>query len=68
MSVRTHSRTHPATTGADGTRLPWWALVLPVPAFALLLALILNPSDAHAATGEPVIAHLVEQIRTLLVR
>ncbi|MFD8913973.1 hypothetical protein [Streptomyces sp. NPDC059575] len=72
MSVRTHPRPHPqphpATTGDTGTRLPWWALTLPVLAFTTLLALILNPSEAHAATGEPVIAHLVEQIRVLLVR
>ncbi|MEW2132477.1 hypothetical protein [Streptomyces sp. NPDC005435] len=68
MSVRTHPRTHPATTGVDGTRLPWWALALPVLAFTALLALILNPSEAHAATDAPMLAHLIEQIRALLVR
>ncbi|MEU9403391.1 hypothetical protein [Streptomyces sp. NPDC048242] len=68
MSVRTHPRPHPATTGGTGTRLPWWALALPVLAFTILLALMLNPSEAHAATGEPVLAHLIERIRALLVR
>jgi hypothetical protein len=37
-------------------------------AFTALLALILNPSDAHAATGGPAIAHLLERVQQLTVR
>ncbi|MEV6181595.1 hypothetical protein [Streptomyces sp. NPDC052015] len=68
MSAPTHTRPHPATPGGVGTRLPWWALALPTLAFVTLLALILHPSDAHAATGDPAIAHLVERVRDLLSR
>ncbi|MFF4712012.1 hypothetical protein ACFY2V_11445 [Streptomyces eurythermus] len=68
MPARTHSRPHPATTGGAGTRLPWWALALPVLAFVALLALILNPSDAHAAGGEPAIARLLERVQQLVAR
>ncbi|MER7476799.1 hypothetical protein ABTX60_03915 [Streptomyces sp. NPDC126510] len=68
MSAPTHTRPHPATRAGAAGRLPWWALALPVLAFAALLALILNPSDAHAAAGEPVISHLFERIQQLTAR
>jgi hypothetical protein len=68
MSAPTHTRPHPVATGGVGTRLPWWALALPTLAFVALLALILNPSDAHAAAGDPAITHLVERVRQLLAR
>ncbi|OLZ66030.1 hypothetical protein AV521_30120 [Streptomyces sp. IMTB 2501] len=68
MSARTHSRPHPATTGGVDIRLPWWALALPALAFIALLVLILNPSDAHAASGDPAITHLVERAQQLLAR
>ncbi|GAA2250471.1 MULTISPECIES: hypothetical protein [Streptomyces] len=68
MSAPTHIRPHPATRAGAAGRLPWWALALPVLAFAALLTLILNPSDAHAATGEPVISHLFERIQQLTAR
>ncbi|MFB7509190.1 hypothetical protein [Streptomyces broussonetiae] len=68
MSARTHSRPHPATTGGVDIRLPWWALALPALAFLALLLLILNPSDAHAASGDPAITHLFERAQQLLVR
>ncbi|MBJ6638112.1 hypothetical protein H4K36_09735 [Streptomyces sp. DHE7-1] len=68
MPVRTHTRPHPATTGGVGIRLPWWALALPVLAFAVLLALILNPSQAHAAGGDPAITQLLERAQQLLAR
>jgi hypothetical protein len=48
--------------------LPWWALALPTLAFAALLTLILNPSEAHAAAGDPVIARLLERAQQLLTR
>lgn len=66
MSARTHTRLHPATTGGVEIRLPWWALALPALAFVTLLLLILNPSDAHAATGDPAVTHLVERVQQLI--
>ncbi|WP_181796612.1 hypothetical protein [Streptomyces sp. WELS2] len=68
MPARTPSRPHPATTGGAGTRLPWWALALPALAFVALLALILNPSDAQAAGGDPAIARLLERVQRLVTR
>ncbi|MFH8803143.1 hypothetical protein ACH4F6_26665 [Streptomyces sp. NPDC017936] len=67
MPAPTHTRPHPVATGGV-TRLPWWALALPTLAFVTLLALILNPSDAHAAADDPMITHLVERVRDLLAR
>jgi hypothetical protein len=68
MSAPTHTRPHPATTGGVGARLPWWALALPTLAFITLLVLILNPSDAHAASGDPAVTHLLEQVRHLVAQ
>ncbi|GJF22352.1 MULTISPECIES: hypothetical protein [Streptomyces] len=68
MSAPTHTRTHPATRGRAEMRLPWWALALPALAFVTLLLLMLNPSDAHAAGGEPAIAHLLERVQHLTAR
>ncbi|MGQ4380619.1 hypothetical protein ACN6K9_004212 [Streptomyces sp. SAS_267] len=63
MSAPTHTRPHPATTGRVDIRLPWWALALPTLAFITLLLMILNPADAHAATGDPAITHLFERVQ-----
>ncbi|MFJ4540441.1 hypothetical protein ACIP39_31500 [Streptomyces tibetensis] len=68
MSAPTHTRPHPAHRAGAAGGLPWWALALPVLAFSALLALILNPSDAHAAAGEPVITHLFERLQQLTAR
>ncbi|MET8945539.1 hypothetical protein ABZX30_18605 [Streptomyces sp. NPDC004542] len=68
MPARTHTRTHPATTGGVDIRLPWWALALPALAFVSLLMLILNPSDAQAATGDPALTHLFERVQELVTR
>ncbi|MGW1724018.1 hypothetical protein ACWCQK_13930 [Streptomyces sp. NPDC002306] len=68
MSAPTHPRPHPATTGRADIRLPWWALALPALAFVALLALIGNPSDAQAATGDPAITHLLERVQELFAR
>ena len=61
---------HAAPPGDPGRRrrVPWWALALPALAFAALLALILNPSDAHAATGDPAITQLFERVQQLMAR
>ncbi|MEV7994363.1 hypothetical protein AB0O67_21275 [Streptomyces sp. NPDC086077] len=68
MSASTHTRPRPATTGRADIRLPWWALALPTLAFVALLTLILNPAEAHAASGEPTISHLVERAHQLISR
>ncbi|NEE05838.1 hypothetical protein G3M58_05255 [Streptomyces sp. SID7499] len=68
MSAPTHTRPHPASRAGAAGRLPWWALALPVLAFTALLALILNPSDAHAATGDPVITRLFAHAQQLMTR
>ncbi|GGL82527.1 hypothetical protein GCM10010129_27870 [Streptomyces fumigatiscleroticus] len=68
MSARTHTRPHPATTGGVDIRLPWWALLLPALAFVALLTLILNPSHAQAATGDPALTHLLERVQQLVSR
>ncbi|MBV1946011.1 hypothetical protein [Streptomyces sp. BV129] len=63
MPVPAHTRPHPAPVA---TRLPWWALALPTLAFVALLMLIMNPSDAHAASGDPALAQVVERARQLV--
>ncbi|KES04443.1 hypothetical protein BU52_24855 [Streptomyces toyocaensis] len=68
MPAHTHTRPRPAPRGGADTRLPWWAVALPTLAFVALLTLVLNPSDAHAAAGEPGIAHLVERAQQLMGR
>ncbi|WP_329215944.1 hypothetical protein OG352_09460 [Streptomyces sp. NBC_01485] len=68
MSAPTHTRPQSATSGGVGTRLPWWALALPTLAFITLFVLILNPADAHAATGDPAITQLVERVQQLIAR
>ncbi|MET9850586.1 hypothetical protein ACFZC6_11525 [Streptomyces ossamyceticus] len=68
MSARTHTRPHPAAPAPAGgmdIRLPWWALALPALGFVTLLLLILNPADAHAASGDPLVAHVFERIQRL---
>jgi hypothetical protein len=67
-SARQHS---PPVAGR--TRLPWWAAALPVLAFALLLTLLLDGSEAGAAQrqagsagGEVIAAVLVRVAQVLL--
>ncbi|WP_320781283.1 hypothetical protein [Streptomyces sp. CRN 30] len=66
--TQTRPRPRPLPRGGVDIRLPWWALVLPILAFVLLLALIINPSEAHAATADPALTHLLEQLRHLFGR
>lgn len=67
MSARSQTLHHPSTTGGVQTRLPWWALALPTLAFIVLLALMLNPTHAQAAS-DPAITHLFERIQQLMAR
>jgi hypothetical protein len=68
MSADTRTRHHPAPRGGVGIRLPWWALALPMIGFVSLLVLILNPSDAQAATGDPAFTHFIERLQQLVIR
>jgi anti-sigma-K factor RskA len=68
MPAPTRTRPHPATRAGADSRLPWWALALPTLAFAALLVLILNPSDAQATTGDPLITQLFEWVQQLISR
>ncbi|MCX3063970.1 hypothetical protein [Streptomyces beihaiensis] len=68
MPATTHAKPHPAATGGARARLPWWAVALPAVAFVVLLALLLNPADAHASAGDPHLVHLMERARELLRR
>ncbi|MGV9282445.1 hypothetical protein [Streptomyces sp. NPDC003730] len=68
MSAPTYTRPPQATRGGVDIRLPWWALALPVLAFAALLLLLLNPADAHAAAEQPAIAQLLERMEQLTRR
>ncbi|MEV6757901.1 hypothetical protein [Streptomyces sp. NPDC051214] len=66
MSARAHTRRHPGAPKDSASveiQLPWWAIALPAIAFAALLLLILNPADAHAASGDPVVTHVLERIQ-----
>jgi hypothetical protein len=68
MSAHIPTRPHPAPRGGVDIRLPWWALALPTLAFIVLLALVLNPTDAHAASGDPAVAQLLERVQQLISR
>ncbi|MFF2778059.1 hypothetical protein ACFVU3_24470 [Streptomyces sp. NPDC058052] len=57
--TRTGERTTPA--GVD-TRLPWWALALPVAAFTALLLLVTGPGEAAATSGDAGIGRVVQLI------
>ena len=68
MPAPTHPRPRPAHPGGVDIRLPWWALALPALAFVTLLALILDPSNAHAASGDPAVTQLLQRAQELLAR
>lgn len=66
MSARTPTRTATPADGGMDVRLPWWAVALPVLAFAALLLLLAGPSDAQAASGSGSFAHILELLRQVL--
>ncbi|GES34452.1 hypothetical protein AB0G60_33280 [Streptomyces angustmyceticus] len=48
------------------TRLPWWALTLPVLSFALLLALVASPAEARAVSVPQGLGPLLELLAALV--
>ncbi|WP_455355780.1 hypothetical protein [Streptomyces sp. SYSU K217416] len=68
MSARTQTRSIAPARGGVEARLPWWAVLLPAIAFAVLLLLIVGPGEAHAAGGEPGVAELLERIQQTLAK
>ncbi|MEU3692927.1 hypothetical protein [Streptomyces narbonensis] len=65
MSARTDTSTRPLPTRVD-TRLPWWALALPVAAFAALLLLIAGPGGAQATAGDQGVGRVLQQLQQTL--
>ncbi|EDY45436.1 hypothetical protein [Streptomyces sp. SPB074] len=66
MSTQVHSRGEPTSSAPAQSRLPWWALVLPTLAFLVLLALVAQPAQAHAAVTAPGLAGLLDRFGALL--
>ncbi|MGW6455809.1 hypothetical protein ACWF94_07745 [Streptomyces sp. NPDC055078] len=61
-----HTPTPSRTDGRVDVRLPWWALALPMLAFAALLVLIVDPAQAQAAGTDPAVGGLLEYLKILL--
>lgn len=68
MPAHTHTRSHANAPGSVDTRLSWWALALPMIAFVVLLLLIADPAQAHAADGDPSVGQLLGRIQQTLSR
>lgn len=69
MAVRTHTtRSTREAPGGVEVRLPWWAVVLPAVAFAALLLMVVEPGQAHAATGDPAIGRMLGRVLGLVTR
>ncbi|MEU5220520.1 hypothetical protein AB0G79_30560 [Streptomyces sp. NPDC020807] len=66
MSARSQLSTRPLPA-AVGTRLPWWALALPVAAFLVLLFLLVSgPGGAQATAGDLGVDRVLDQLRQTL--
>jgi hypothetical protein len=68
MPAHAHTRSHVKATGSVDTRLPWWALALPMLAFVVLLLVIVDPAQAHAAGGDPAVGQFLDRIQQTLSR
>ncbi|MFJ9625545.1 hypothetical protein [Streptomyces sp. NPDC101181] len=68
MPAPTHPRSSRSAPQRVEVRLPWWAVALPAAAFALLLLMIINPGEATAAPGAPVLGQLIERALHFLIR
>ncbi|MEJ8634136.1 hypothetical protein ABZY19_03595 [Streptomyces sp. NPDC006475] len=63
-----HTQSPSRTKGSVDIRLPWWAVALPMLAFVVLLVVIADPAQAHAANGDPAMGRILEHIRHTLAR
>lgn len=61
MPARTNPRPPRGPAAGSPARLPWWAVVLPVLAFAALLLVMTDPEQAHAASADPGLGRFVER-------
>lgn len=77
-TARTRTRSSPdvaalrshAPPDAGHARLPWWAAVLPVLAFAMLLGLLLGGGEASAAeqqAGGSLAVEILERVAQVLL-
>ncbi|GAA2462230.1 hypothetical protein [Streptomyces macrosporus] len=67
MTAHAPTRTdHRRAAGGVDARLPWWAVTLPVIAFAVLLALTVGGGEAGAAEPPRDLVRLLELLRSLL--
>ncbi|MEW1754460.1 hypothetical protein ACIQU1_35125 [Streptomyces angustmyceticus] len=60
------SRSPAAKAPRRRMRLPWWALVLPVISFAVLLTLVASPAEARAASVPQGLGPLLELLAALV--
>jgi hypothetical protein len=65
MTARSYIRSGARSAGTE-TRLPWWALALPVIAFVSLLSLMVGPAHSAAAQDGPM-SRVVDHVQQLLV-
>ncbi|MFE3069429.1 hypothetical protein [Streptomyces sp. NPDC059247] len=65
MSAHTHTRARPTASGVD-TRLPWWALALPVAAFLALLLLVTGSGESQAPLGAHGVGGFLERVQQTL--
>ncbi|MGW0858448.1 hypothetical protein [Streptomyces sp. NPDC002690] len=61
MPARTNPRPVRGPAAGAPVRLPWWAVALPVLAFAALLLVVANPEQANAASADPGFGRFVER-------
>lgn len=65
MSAPAHTRS-PQQARAQ-VRLPWWGIVLPVIAFAVLFMIVLHPAEAQAAAGDPAVGDFLGRLKETLM-
>ncbi|MGE9695750.1 hypothetical protein [Streptomyces sp. NRRL F-5630] len=66
MTTQVDSRGEPPASAPVQSRLPWWALALPTLAFLVLLALVAQPGEAHAAVSSPGLTDLLDRLGAFL--
>ncbi|MDG4864613.1 hypothetical protein P8605_41355 [Streptomyces sp. T-3] len=67
MPAPTHTRYPEQARGSVEVKLPWWAVALPTIAFVVLLALILHPAEAQAASTHPGVSDFFDRVQETLL-